>query len=268
MTIVSATLRHLARRKWKPAPVVFVLGVALVAVSRRFDLIAIMGEVEAAADAVEEAGAPSPEQAEEIARGAGVMALSLVLYLGFSLGAVLVGCVMPGGVVADEWRSGATMLWGQHPMPLGRFYMHRYLGMQIANLSVQAIFGATVVLANFPVALPATEAGVVLQIGLEGAVACAVSFAVSALGIRRASFLALAYYAVSWIVSDVVSVSTGDILSALVFPTFAIDDLVAGLEPGTPWNWRATGILLYHFTLWTAVALVGLRRIERKPVKL
>lgn len=267
MTIVSATLKHLARRRWKLALVVFVLGVALVAVSRSFDVIAIAGEVEAAADAVAEEGAPSPEQVEAMGRGLGVMALSLVLYLGFSLGAVLVGCVMPGGVVADEWRSGATMLWGQHPMPLGRFYMHRYLGMQIANLSVQAIFGATVVLANFPV-LPATELGVILQIGLEGALACAISFAVSALGIRRASFLALAYYAVSWIVSDVVSVATGDILSVLVFPTFAIEDFVAGLEPGTPWSWRATGIVLYHFTLWTAVALLGLLRIDRRPLKL
>ena len=267
MTIVSATLKHLARRRWKLALVVFVLGVALVAVSRSFDVIAIAEEGEAAADAVEEAGAPSPEQVEAMGRGLGVMALLLVLYLGFSLGAVLVGCVMPGGVVADEWRSGATMLWGQHPMPLGRFYMHRYLGVQIANLSVQAIFGATVVLANFPV-LPATELGVILQIGLEGALACAISFAVSALGIRRASFLALAYYAVSWIVSDVVSVATGDILSVLVFPTFAIEDFVAGLEPGTPWSWRATGIVLYHFTLWTAVALLGLRRIDRRPLKL
>ena len=268
MTIVSATLKHLARRRWKLALVVFVLGVALVAVSRSFDVIAIAEEAEAAADAVAEEGTPSPEQVEAMGRAIGVTVLSLVLYLCFSLGAVLVGCVMPGGVVADEWRSGATMLWGQHPMPLGRFYMHRYLGMQIANISVQAIFGATVVLANFPVALPATELGVILQIGLEGALACAISFGVSALGIRRASFLALAYYAVSWIVSDVVSVATGDILSVLVFPTFAIEDFVAGLEPGTPWSWRATGIVLYHFTLWTAVALLGLRRIDRRPLKL
>ncbi len=113
---------------------------------------------------------------------------------------------------------------------------------------------------------------------MSGVLACAISFAVSALGIRRAAFLALAYFVVSRMVGGILggaaalgsSVTLEWVRAALPFLTYPsdpIEQLVAGLQSGTAWDWGATGMVLYHFALWTAIALLGLRRIERKPLK-
>ena len=34
------------------------------------------------------------------------------------------------------------------------------------------------------------------------------------------------------------------------------------------WDWGATGLVLYHFALWTGIAWLGLLRIEKRPLKL
>ena len=46
-------------------------------------------------------------------------------------------------LMPDERRSGAIMLWAQHPMPLRSFYLRRYAGVQIATVAALAIFGLT-----------------------------------------------------------------------------------------------------------------------------
>ena len=281
MSILKATLHHLLRRKWKLTLVVVLFGTGLVVTTHVYDVAGIVEEANAAMEALRDGtGPPSEEQAEALARGTGVRVLFEVLNFFFSLGIVLVGMLMPSGVVANERRSGAIMLWAQHPMSLSRFYLQQYSGIQLANLAAQALFGIAAVLAVLPAgAFPATETGVFVRICLLGAMACAVSFAVTALGIRRAAFLALAYYAASSIAGRIVTLGTDfgvtgttktilDTLPFLIFPERAIGDLVVGFGSGVAWDWGATGMVLYHFALWTAIAWLGLRRIERRPLKL
>ena len=281
MSILKATLRHLLRRKWILTLVVVLFGTALVVLTHVYDVAGIIEARDAALEAMrEDRGPPSEEQVEAMAQGAGIGVLFQVLNFFFSLGIVLVGMLMPSGVVANERRSGAIMLWAQHPMPLSRFYLQQYSGIQLTNLVAQGLFGVAAVLAVLPVgAFPATETGVFTRICLLGAMACAVSFAITALGIRRAAFLALAYYAASSLAAGIIALgaelgATGtakmilDALPFLIFPEGAIGDLVVGFESGVAWDWDATGMVLYHFALWTAIAWLGLRRIERKPLKL
>ena len=155
----------------------------------------------------------------------------------FLVGPLLVGLLMPGGVVANERRTGAIMLWAQHPMPLSRFYMQRYLGMQIATLAALALIGIS-----------------------------------AALGIRRAAFLGFAYYFFSNMtmaaqLRDTVLGSSG-VMPFLIFPTRLIREFMTGFQSGVPWDWGATCLVLYHFALWTAIAWLGLRRLERRPLNL
>ena len=281
MSILKATLRHTFRRKWKLALVVFLSGVALVALTNAYDVAGLTEEMEAVAEASRDnpGGQLSPEQLATIQGGAGMLFLFTALRLLFFFGVILVGFLMPGGLVANERQSGAIMLWAQHPMPLTRFYLHRYLGIQVANLTAQALFGITAALAIFPRPdVPASDLGFFAQICMSGVLACAISFAVSALGIRRAAFLALAYFVVSRMVGGILggaaalgsSVTLEWVRAALPFLTYPsdpIEQFVAGLQSGTAWDWGATGMVLYHFALWTAIALLGLRRIERKPLK-
>ncbi len=281
MSILKATLRHTLRRKWKLPLVVFLSGVALVALTNAYDVAGLTEEMEAVAEASRDnpGGQLSPEQLATIQGGAGMLFLFTALRLLFFFGVILVGFLMPGGLVANERQSGAIMLWAQHPMPLTRFYLHRYPGIQVANLTAQALFGITAALAIFPRPdVPASDLGFFAQICMSGVLACAISFAVSALGIRRAAFLTLAYFVVSRMVGGILggaaalgsSVTLEWVRAALPFLTYPsdpIEQFVAGLQSGTAWDWGATGMVLYHFALWTAIALLGLRRIERKPLK-
>ena len=50
------------------------------------------------------------------------------------------------------------------------------------------------------------------------------------------------------------------VLPFLIFPTRTIDESAMGFG--------STGVLLYHFALWTAVAWMGLRRLERRPLRI
>jgi len=108
--------------------------------------------------------------------------------------------------------------------------------------------------------------------------ACAISFAISALGIRRAALFGVVYYLPSSLVAQLVQASEAStstvvelaraILPFVIFPLNAIDGLVGGFESGASWDWGATGMVLYHFVLWTGVAWLGLRRINRRPLPL
>ena len=283
MSIAKATLRHLLRRRWKLTLIVVVIGAAMVVMTHAYDVPGIIAESEAVRQALLESREPaSEEQVAAMNRAAVVQGIFGVVNFFFSLGVVLIGMLMPEGLVANERRSGAIMLWAQHPMPLSRLYLTRYVGIQGANLGAQALFGLTAVLAALPATgFPATESGVFVRICMEGALACAISFAITAIGLRRAAFLALAYYAASGIASGALILaaempgapppalaSVLDTLPFLIFPSIPLNDLVAGFESGVAWDWTATWMVLYHFALWTAVALLGLRRIERRPMKL
>ena len=291
MNIVKATLRQLLNARWKFCLVVALFGVALVVLTHASDVAGTLERIIATDDAV---GTAQPEdQADQLESAIDAFAL-LALYGAlaalFSLGAVLVGFLMPGGIVANERQSSAIMLWAQHPMSLTRFYGQRYLGIQLGNLAAQALFGILAVIAVMPrVAVPAeagtgnpgipsTETGLLVEICLSGALACAISFAITALGMRRAALLALAYYFGSSLMGGIFSPASPlvpdslawlqDLLPFVIFPDFQLQGLVAGFDPEVAWDWKATGMVLYHFALWTAVALLGLRRTERRPIKL
>ena len=227
-------------------------------------------------------GSLSDEQVGGMARSAGLLAFFSLLVLLFLFGTIMLGFVMPGGLVANERRSGAIMLWAQHPMSLTAFYLQRYLGIQVATLAAMLLFGLTIVLVDLPPenALGSGPASV-LKICLEGMFACAIGFGVSALGIRRAAFFGLVYYLVSGVVGEALrappeAMSAAPlavqwavkILPFALFPVNVIERLVDGLQAGVAWDWRATGLVLYHSALWTVVAWLGLRRIDRKPLKL
>ncbi|MDE2653433.1 MAG: hypothetical protein OXI71_06395 [Gemmatimonadota bacterium] len=198
------------------------------------------------------------------------------LYVVFSFGTLVVGFVMPGDMVGEERRSGAIMMWAQLPMPLTSFYLRRYLGVQAANLVAQTLFALVAALAVPPGARPLADLGVFLRSCAGGLLACAVTFAVTALGLHRAAFVALAYYLGSRLVGGIVGAMAADggpfewvatALSLLVFPVGPLRDLGAGVGTGN-WDWEATGLILYHFAVWTGVAWAGLRRLERRPLAL
>lgn len=270
MTIVKATLQHLLRRKWQLPLAVLLCGLSLVVLYHVFDVDAtreMFGEAAGVRPDLR-----SPEQTAAIGAWRRMGPFLTILDGLFLAGPLLVGLLMPGGVVANERRSGAIMLWGQHPMPLRRFYMHRYLGMQIANLAALALIGVSFLLALTlpPGAIPSMNQ--FAESCLAGLLACAVGFAISALGIRRAAFFGFAYYFGSNMMGARqlrdTFLGTWDGVPFLIFPTRSIGELLTGFQSDVPWNWGATGIVLYHFALWTAVAWLGLRRLERRPLKL
>lgn len=292
MSIVKATLRQLLRTRWKFCLVVALFGVALVVLTHASDVAGTLERLAGTAEAVR--GDPSEAQAEQLESAFDSFAM-LALYgaLGalFFLGAVLVGFLMPGGIVANERQSSAIMLWAQHPMSLTRFYGQRYLGIQFGNLAAQALFGILAVIAVMPrldipanagpggdTGIPSTETGLFVETCLSGALACAISFAITALGMRRAALLALAYYFGSSLMGGIFAPGSPlvpdslawlqDLLPFVVFPDFQLRGLVAGFDPDVAWDWKATGMVLYHFAVWTGIALLGLRRIERRPIKL
>lgn len=280
MDIVMASLRNSVRRKWKFALVVFLLGAGVVVLSHAYDLAGTFERIQAVGEQIEREGTePSPEEVQAMARGAGMFALFSLLNLAFGFCTVLFAFLIPGGIVADERRSGAIMLWAQHPMPLRAFYLQRYAGIQVATFAALAIFGLTGAVTALPPALAsATVLGGVASICLTGMLACAISFAITALGIRRAALIGLLYYLLSGAVAGllenpVLETSTAaesarTFLPFVVFPSGVIDDLLAGLASGAAWNWGATGLTVYHFILWTGIAWLGLRRLERRPLKL
>ena len=270
MSIVKATVQQLFRRKWKLPLAVLLCGVATVVVYDAF-------EVNALRETFSEAwrmppDARSPEQSAAITEWRRLSPFLTILNGLFLIGPLLVGMLMPGGVVANERRSGAIMLWAQHPMPLSRFYMHRYLGMQITNLAALALIGISFLLA---LTLPPGAIATMDQFGescLAGLLCCAISFAISALGIRRAAFLTFAYYFASNMTMSAqlrdTLLGTSDVMPFLIFPTRLIREFTMGFQSGVPWDWGATATVVYHFALWTAIAWLGLRRLERRPLKL
>ena len=171
------------------------------------------------------------------------------------------------------------MLWAQQPMPLRSFYLQRYVGIQVATFAALAIFGLTGAVAALPPrAAPTTELGGVVSICLAGVLACAISFAITALGIGRAALIGLLYYLLSGAVAALLgnplletstaAESARTVLPFVIFPAGVIDDLVAGFGSGAAWDWGATGLAVYHLALWTGIAWLGLHRIERRPLKL
>ncbi len=280
MNILKASLRNAVRRKWKFALVVFLFGAGLAALTNVYDVVGTVEGMAAASEEMRSGEAPpSEEQMEAMARSGILLFLFGMLSLFFGFGTILFGFVMPGGLVANERRSAAIMLWAQHPMPLSSFYMWRYLGVQVATLAALLVFGLAFAVAVLPPeAAPATEVGGFVSICLEGMLACAISFAISALGLRRAALFGLVYYLPSSLVAQflqVAEVSTSTvaelaraILPFVIFPLNAIEGFVGGFESGVAWDWGATGMVLYHFAAWTALAWLGLRRIDRRPLKL
>lgn len=280
MSIIRASFRNAVRRKWKFALVVFVFGLGLAVLTNAYEVTETIERMQSVGAEMEnEGGAPSEEQVEAMAGGAALLVVFSLLSLAFGLGTVLLAFLMPGGLVSNERRSSAIMLWAQHPMPLSSFYLRRYLGIQIATAIALVIFGLTGAAADLPSgAAPATEIGGIVRLCLVGLLACAVSFAISALGIRRAALFGFIYFMASgavWPLIEGPELGTSTaaelaraVLPFVVFPDGPIDDLVGGLESGVAWDWGATGLVLYHLALWTGIAWLGLRRIERRPLKL
>jgi len=280
MRIVKASFRNAVRRRWKFALAVFVFGVGLAVLTNAYDVAGTAeGMASIAADMENEGGEPTAEQREAMAGGAAVLLVFSLLTVAFGLGTVLLAFLMPGGLVAGERQSSAIMLWAQHPMPLSSFYLRRYLGIQTATATALVIFGLTGAAADLPsAAAPATAIGGIAILCAVGLLACAVSFAISALGIRRAGLFGFIYYLASGVVWPLIEgpqlgPSTAAelaraVLPFAVFPDGPLDDLVGGFESGVAWDWGATGLVLYHFALWTGIAWLGLRRIERRPLKL
>lgn len=279
MTIPLIAAKHALARTRRLALGLFVVGVVAALMANMVDVLGVVDDLEGAGTAVLEdpEGEPSSEQVETIARSAGVLLLFAAVTFLFSLGTLVFGLLIPAGLVADERRSGAIMLWAQHSMPLTGFYFRRYLGIQLANIAAQVLFGVTAALAVTPQAIvPSTDLGVFLNASLRGVLACAISFGVSALGIRRAAFVGLAYYFASSIVGGIASLDgalgsgaggwVSTILGFVVFPDVAFDSLAAGIRSGA-WDWTATGMVLYHFAGWTVVAWLGLRRISQHPLR-
>lgn len=279
MNIIKTSMLNALRRRWKLALVVFLFGVGLVIFTHAYDMTALENVRISGTPVGAEGGEPSPEQVEAMAGRAGMFVLFALLMSAFAFGTMLLAFLMPGGMVANERRSGAIMLWAQHPMPLRSFYLRRYAGVQIATVAALAIFGLTWAVASFsPGTGPTPGLGGVVSLCLIGVLACAISFAITALGIRRAALIGVLYFMLSGTLAGVevtrnsgtwsAGEAVGAVLPFLIFPSGVIDDLVAGVASGAAWDWGATGLVLYHFALWTGIAWLGLLRIEKRPLKL
>ena len=280
MNIVKASIRNAVRRKWKFALAVFLFGAGLVVLTNVYDVAGTAERMEGVrAEVMGGDGPPSSEQMEAMADGSALLFVFGMLALFFGFGALIFGFVMPGGMVADERRSAAVMLWAQHPMPLASFYLRRYLGVQLVTLAALVVFGLTSAAVVLPsVAAPGPQVDGAANICLKGMLACAISFGITALGIRRAALFGLVYYLPSSLLAQLlqvaeVSTSTAAelaraILPFVIFPLNAIRDLAGGFDAGAAWDWGATGMVVYHFALWTGVAWLGLRRIDRRPLRL
>ncbi len=279
MSILKASMGNAVRRKWKFALVVFVFGVALAVLTNVYDVAGVADRMAAMGEEVGSgATPPSEEQVGTIVRSGGLLFLFGTLALFFVFGSLLFAFLMPGGMVANERGNTAIMLWAQHPMPLTSFYMRRYLGVQTVTLAAMLVFGLVLSVAALPVEAAVTGIGGVVSVCLDGMLACAVSFAISAHGIRRAAFFGVVFYLASGVSAEVLSLAEQStsaiaalargVLPFLLFPVGAIEEAVGGFESGVTWDWGATGMVLYHFALWTGIAWLGLRRIERWPLKL
>ena len=279
LKIIKASMLNALRRRWKFALLVFLFGVGLVIFTHAYDMTALERVVISGTPPDWEGGEPSPEQVESMARRAWMFGLFVLLAGAFAFGTMLFAFLMPGGMVANERRSGAIMLWAQHPMPLRSFYLRRYAGVQVATVAALAIFGLTgAVAALTPGSGSPTGLGGVVNLCLTGVLACAIAFALTALGIRRAALTGIVYFMLSGTLAGVevtrtsgtwsAAESVGAVLPFLIFPSGVIDDFVAGFGSGVAWDWGATGLVLYHFALWTGIAWLGLRRIEQRPLKL
>ncbi|MDE2974956.1 MAG: hypothetical protein OXU64_09605 [Gemmatimonadota bacterium] len=280
MNIVKASLQNAVRRMWKFALALFLCGAGLAVLTNVYDAAATVERMGAAGEVTESGDAPPTEEGmEAMARAALMLFFVGVLNLFFGFGTVLFAFLAPGGMVANERGSAAIMLWAQHPMRLSTFYMRRYAGVQIATLGAMLVFGLTAAVAALPPeASPATAVGGVASTCLVGMIACAVSFAISALGVRRAALFGLVYYLpspplarlleLSEVSPSTVAELARTILPFAIFPLNAIEGLAGGLESGAAWDWGGTGMILYHFALWTGVAWLGLRRIDGRPLKL
>lgn len=289
MKMLQETFRFALRTRWKLALCVFLLGVTLAALARSMDVnpyvtdasdmrafletAAPMGPAGAAPDEA----APPPEL-PAVARTIMLLAVSRVIGLAFSLGATLFGLLVVGRMVAGERESGAVMLWAQHPGSLPGFYAKRYGALQAANVAVQLAFGLTVAAAALG---PGGSAGFAMRAFMEpfatGLLAGAVGFGLSALGMRRNAFAGLAYILLSQLagtlfVGPLAPLTTGawetvaTVAPYVIFPGNAVTEFAAGFRSG--WNWEATGLIFYHFVLWSVLAWLGLRRVARRPLRL
>lgn len=280
MNIVKASIRNAVRRKWKFALVVFVFGVGLAALTNVNDVAGVADRMAAMGEEVGSgATPPSEEEMGTMMRSGGLLFLFGTLALFFAFGSMLFAFLMPGGMVANERGSTAIMLWAQHPMALSSFYMRRYLGVQAVTLAAMLVFGLVVAVSALPgESAAATGIGDIVGTCLEGMLACAVSFAISAHGIRRAAFFGVVFYLASGVSVEVlplaemstsgIAVLARAVLPFVLFPVGAIEDSAGGFASGVAWDWGAAGMVLYHFGVWTALAWLGLRRIEGRPLKL
>lgn len=280
MNIVKASFRNAVRRNWKLALVVFMLGAGLAVLTHAYDVAETIERLQAAAEEMQSEGTePSGEQLEGMMRNSLMILLFGLWNLAFRFGTVLFAFLMPGGMVAHERGSGAIMLWTQHPMPLRSFYLQRYVGIQVATFVALAIFGLTGAVAALPPdAVPGTAPGRLVSVCLTGLLACAISFAITSLGIHRAALIGLVYSLLSGAVwalledpglwTSTAAALVQPVLPFVIFPDGAIENLVAGFEAGAAWDWGATGLTFHHFVLWTIIAWLGLYRIEKRPLKL
>ena len=279
MNIIKASLRNAVRRKWKFALVVFLFAVGLVVLTNVYDVVGAVERRVEFVEAVRNGDAVTREQVEATERDTGLMLCFAMLTYAFTLGTTVFAFVMPGGLVANERKSTAIMLWAQHPMPLTSFYLQRYAGIQVATVAALLIFDFTASLASLPSEVSVPEWEGVPSNCLLGVLACAVSFGISSLGIRRAAFFGLVYYLASVLLGELIANTppgtsnglgefTTTVLPFLILPIQRTSDLVAGIGSGVALDWGATGMVVYHFALWTAVAWLGLRGIEQRPLKL
>ena len=279
MNIVKASMRNAVRRKWKFALVVLLFGVGLAVLTNVYDVAGTVERMAAVTEGIRSGDEPpSNEQVEVMAGSSGLILLFSTLALFFAFGTLFFSFVMPGGMVADERRSTAIMLWAQHPMSLTSLYLQRYLGVQVVNLVALLAFGLIAAAAVLPAHAPRRRGWEVASICLEGMLACAISFGITALGIRRAALFGVVYYLPSNLIATILTASETSastlaevaraVLPFVIFPAGVIEDLVVGFGSDVAWDWGATGMVVYHFALWTAVAWLGLRRLERRPLKL
>ena len=269
MSIVKASFRNAVRRRWKFGLVVFVFGLGLAVLTNAYEVAATFERLESIGEEMENEGAaPSDEQVEAMARSA---ALLLVFLLRCEA-----DWSPTSGEVRPTWSGRKGVPLGPAAQHGGRSSSTRCGGTwasQIATAIALVIFGLTGAAADLPSgAAPATVEG---SWSLVGLLACAVSFAISALGLGRAALFGFVYFLASGVVWSLIEgpelgTSTPAevaraVLPFVAFPDGPIESAVSSRE------WPGTGVrqgVLYHFALWTGVAWLGLRRIERQPLKL
>ena len=179
---------------------------------------------------------------------------------------VAAGLLVMSGIVSDDRETGVILLWFQKPAPLFRTYALRYVISQGVLLLLGAALGLLLTGVSLAGDLHSSVRALrwVFPIWVFAFVSAAITFALSAWGVRRDSTIALLFIIGS--LSLAAKTAFDDSRRALIMRAFAFPLESAAVLSGSssaPSLHYSILVVLAHCIGWTLIGLLGLRYTER-----